>query len=148
MSKAFTLDTTYINLRPDDSATTVRIDRRFWATIDKLTDLDDGRLMGVTPQITDWPHWERHCGGDEVLVMLSGEMDIVLETEKGERRTKLKAGQAFVVPRGVWHRGRARKPGLLLFVTPGAGTEHRSLVDDDGDVDDDYDADGNLYDTD
>ena len=49
MGKAFTLDTTYINLRPDDSATTLKIDRRFWSTIEKRTDLDDGRLMGTTP---------------------------------------------------------------------------------------------------
>jgi mannose-6-phosphate isomerase-like protein (cupin superfamily) len=136
MSKPFTLDTTYVNLRPDDSATTIKLGPRFWDTIDKRTDLDDGRLMGSTPQITDWLHWERHSGGDEVLVMLSGEMDIVLETRAGERRTRLKEGQAFVVPRGVWHRGLARKPGMLIFITPGAGTEHRPLVDDDTDDND------------
>ena len=133
MGKAFTLDTTYINLRPDDSATTLKIDRRFWSTIEKRTDLDDGRLMGTTTQIADWAHWECHSGGDEVLVMLSGEMDIVLEAGKGERRTRLKEGQAFVVPRGIWHRGLARKPGMLMFITPGAGTEYRPLVDDDDD---------------
>jgi mannose-6-phosphate isomerase-like protein (cupin superfamily) len=59
--------------------------------------------------------------------MLSGEMDLVLETRSGNRRTRLKAGETFVVPRGVWHRGLARKAGKLMFITPGAGTEHRPV---------------------
>jgi mannose-6-phosphate isomerase-like protein (cupin superfamily) len=67
--------------------------------------------------------------------MLSAEMEIVLEIEKGERRTKLEEGQAVVVPRGVWHRGIVRKPGMLMFITPGAGTEHRSMFEDDDDLD-------------
>src|SRR5436190_6069210 len=99
MTKAFSLDSTYVNLRPDDSATTLKVNARFWATIEKRTDLDSGRLVGVTSQKADWPHWERHPGGDEILVMLSGEMDIVLESKSGKRRTRLKSGQTFVVPR-------------------------------------------------
>jgi mannose-6-phosphate isomerase-like protein (cupin superfamily) len=128
MSKTFTLESTFINLRPDDSAKALKISPRFWATIGKRTDLGDGRLMGMTAQKADWPHWERHPGGDEILVMVSGEMDLVLETRSGNRRVRLKAGQTFVVPRGVWHRGLARKPGKLMFITPGAGTEHRPVA--------------------
>jgi mannose-6-phosphate isomerase-like protein (cupin superfamily) len=125
MGKAFALDKTYVNLRPDDSATTLKIGPRFWAGLHKRTDLDSGRLVGVTRQNADWPIWERHPAGEEILVMLSGEMDIVLETKRGHRRMRLKAGESLVVPRGVWHRGLARKSGKLMFITPGAGTEHR-----------------------
>jgi len=32
-----------------------------------------------------------------------------------------------VVPQGVWHRAEVKKPGTLLFITPGAGTEHRPV---------------------
>ena len=127
MSKAFTLESTYVNLRPDDSASALKVGPRFWATIEKRADLGDGRLMGAVAQKADWSHWERHPGGDEILTLLSGEMDIVLETRAGGRRTRLKAGQTFVVPRGVWHRGLVRKPGKLMFITPGAGTEHRPV---------------------
>ena len=70
MSKAFTLDSTYVNLRPDDSATTLKIRPRFWASVEKRTDLGDGRLMGVTLQKADWLHWERHPGGDHRPVTL------------------------------------------------------------------------------
>jgi mannose-6-phosphate isomerase-like protein (cupin superfamily) len=128
MSKAFSLDSTYVNLRPDDSATTLKVDARFWRSVHKRRDLNSGRLVGVTPQKVDWPIWERHPNGEEILIMLSGEMDIVMETRSGNRRRRLKAGQSLVVPRGVWHRGLARKPGKLMFITPGAGTEHRPVT--------------------
>ena len=136
MSKSFDLASTYVNLRPDDSAAIIKISPRFWATIDKRTDLDDGRLMGTTPQKKDWPHWERHPAGDEILILLSGELVLVLEAARRGaargsgrriRRVALQAGQTFVVPQGVWHRAEVKKPGTLLFITPGAGTEHRPV---------------------
>lgn len=127
MSKAFDLASAYVNLRPDDSASVLKVGPRFWATIDKRADLDDGRLMGTTPQKKDWPHWERHPAGDEILTLLSGELVMVLETPRGTRRVPLKAGQTFVVPKGLWHRAEVRKKGVLMFITPGAGTEHRPV---------------------
>ena len=40
----------------------------------------------------------------------------------------LEPGQTFIVPKGVWHRGIVKKPGQLMFITPGAGTEHRPVA--------------------
>ena len=105
MSKAFTLDSTYVNLRPDDSATTLKIGPRFWATIAKRTDLGDGRLMGCTPQRKDCSSGSAILRGEEILILLSGELDMVFETGSGARKRRLKAGQTLVVPRNTWHRG-------------------------------------------
>ena len=127
MAKAFTLDGTYIHLKPDDSARAMEGGDRFWATIQQRTDLDEGRLMGVTGQSADWDHWERHPAGEEILTLLSGEMELVLDMDGGEQRTVLKAGETFIVPRGTWHRGIVREAGRLMFVTPGRGTEHRPV---------------------
>jgi mannose-6-phosphate isomerase-like protein (cupin superfamily) len=128
MSKPFTLDATYVNLRPDDSAAAIKVGPRFWATIAKRADLTRGRLLGITRQKADWPIWERHPAGDEILILLSGELDMVFETKAGRRKARLKAGETLVVPRGVWHRALVRKPGDLMFITPGAGTEHRPVT--------------------
>lgn len=125
MTGAFTLDSTYIHLRPDESASAMPGGAAFWAGIADRRDLDAGRLMGSTSQSADWNHWERHPAGDEILVLLSGEMEVVLDTAAGEQRAKLAAGQTFIVPKGVWHRGIVTRPGDLMFITPGAGTEHR-----------------------
>jgi mannose-6-phosphate isomerase-like protein (cupin superfamily) len=127
MSPAFSLDSTYIHLRPDESALAMEGGAAFWAGIEGRRDLDQGRLMGSTAQSADWDHWERHPAGDEVLTLLSGALEIVLDTDQGERRAVLQPGQTFIVPKGVWHRGIVRAPGRLMFVTPGAGTEHRPV---------------------
>jgi mannose-6-phosphate isomerase-like protein (cupin superfamily) len=58
---------------------------------------------------------------------MSGELELVLDSGEGERRAVVKPGQTFIVPRGVWHRGIVKKSGTLLFITPGAGTEHRPV---------------------
>ncbi|HYR66167.1 MAG TPA: cupin domain-containing protein [Reyranella sp.] len=127
MSQVFSLDSTYIHLRPDDSALAIEGGAKFWAGVEGRHDLDHGRLMGSTGQNADWNHWERHPAGDEILVLLSGELELVLDTERGEERASLKAGQTFIVPKGVWHRGIVKKPGQLMFLTPGSGTEHRPV---------------------
>jgi quercetin dioxygenase-like cupin family protein len=127
MSQVFSLDSTYIHLRPDDSALAMEGGAKFWAGVEGRHDLDHGRLMGSTGQNADWNHWERHPAGDEILVLLSGELELVLDTERGEERASLKAGQTFIVPKGVWHRGIVKKPGQLMFLTPGSGTEHRPV---------------------
>lgn len=128
MNQSFSLDATYIHLRPDETALTMEGGDAFWATVEDRRELDHGRLMGISNQSADWPHWERHPVGEEVLTLLSGEMEVVLDTPNGEERAVLTPGQTFVVPRGAWHRGIVKKPGQLLFVTPGAGTEHRPVA--------------------
>jgi len=127
MSKAFSLDSTYLHLRPDDSALAMEGGARFWAGIAERRDLEEGRLMGKTGQTEDWDHWERHPAGDEILVLLSGELELVLDLPGGEQRARMAAGETFVVPKGIWHRGIVHKPGELMFITPGAGTEHRPV---------------------
>jgi mannose-6-phosphate isomerase-like protein (cupin superfamily) len=127
MAKSFSLVETYIHLKPDEAAITMPGGEKFWAGIAERTDLETGRLMGKTGQSKDWDHWERHPAGDEILTLLSGELELVLDMPGGEQRTQVKAGETFVVPKGVWHRGIVHKPGELMFITPGAGTEHKPV---------------------
>ncbi|WP_422032359.1 cupin domain-containing protein [Reyranella sp.] len=127
MARTFTLDGTYIHLAPDEGARAMEGGDLFWAGIAERRDLDEGRLMGASDQARDWDHWERHPAGEEILTLLSGEMELVLDEPQGEQRVLLKAGETFIVPRGVWHRGLVKEPGRLMFLTPGAGTEHRPV---------------------
>jgi mannose-6-phosphate isomerase-like protein (cupin superfamily) len=127
MTKSFSLADTYVHLKPDQAATTMDGGASFWAGIGQRTDLDTGRLMGKTGQSRDWDHWERHPAGEEILTLLSGELELVLDMPGGEQRATVRAGETFVVPRGVWHRGIVHQPGELMFITPGAGTEHKPV---------------------
>jgi mannose-6-phosphate isomerase-like protein (cupin superfamily) len=127
MTRPFSLSTIYVHLRDDESAVAMEGGDAFWAGIAERTDLEEGRLMGRTSQGKDWDHWERHPAGEEILTLMSGELELVLDMPDGEERAVLQAGQSFVVPRGIWHRGIVRQPGELMFITPGAGTEHRPV---------------------
>lgn len=86
----------------------------------------DGLVVGAPVMTRSAPHGgEMHPDGDELLYLLSGRVTAVLEEDGEERVTELEPGQAFVVPRGTWHRVLIREPSQILFVTPGPGGEHR-----------------------
>jgi quercetin dioxygenase-like cupin family protein len=88
----------------------------------------EGRLVCILAQDTTWDAWERHPAGEELVVLLSGRLDLVQEQDGAERVVPLRAGQAVVNPANVWHTARVHEPGLALFITPGEGTESRPLA--------------------
>jgi mannose-6-phosphate isomerase-like protein (cupin superfamily) len=72
-------------------------------------------------------NWEMHPAGDELLVVLSGAVDVVLEDDGSNRIVELREGRCCVVPRGTWHRQVVRSPGRELAITYGKGTQHRPV---------------------
>jgi mannose-6-phosphate isomerase-like protein (cupin superfamily) len=88
----------------------------------------DGFVVGAPVLTREPPHdGEMHPDGDELLYLISGHLDVLLEEDGGWRSVELKPGGALVVPRGVWHKVRLREPSQLIHVTPGPGGEHRPL---------------------
>jgi uncharacterized cupin superfamily protein len=79
-------------------------------------------------QDATWDSWERHPGGEEVVVLLSGRVDLVQELGGAEHVVELRPGQAVINPTGVWHTARVHEPGMALFITPGRGTEAKPLA--------------------
>jgi uncharacterized cupin superfamily protein len=90
-------------------------------------DGQDGRLVCVIAQDETWNGWERHPAGEELVYLLSGRVDVVQEVDGDEHVVALRPGDAMINPANIWHTARVHEPGLALFVTPGAGTEHRPL---------------------
>lgn len=58
--------------------------------------------------------WHSHAETDDVFIVLDGEMRIELP----DGRVDLKAGEMFVVPRGVEHKPVAERECMLLLVEP------------------------------
>ena len=89
----------------------------------------DGFTIGA-PRITgDAPHdGEVHPDGDEVLFLISGAVTVTLELADGDRLVELGAGEAVVVPKGVWHKITMRDHGQLIHITPGPNGDARPLV--------------------
>lgn len=59
--------------------------------------------------------WHAHADTDDFFLVLSGEIEIDLE---GLGTVTMKAGQLYVVPRGVRHRPRAVKEAHILLIEP------------------------------
>jgi mannose-6-phosphate isomerase-like protein (cupin superfamily) len=88
-------------------------------------DGEEGRIVCMFEQPATWTSWERHPAGEELVVLISGRVDVIQEIDGEHRRVELRPGMAMVNPRGVWHTADVHEPGVGLFVTPGHGTEHR-----------------------
>ena len=126
MSKPFVLGKSFIHLADTGGgASQVPVGPDFWERIDERPELHEGRLLTFFHLGPGNVHWEMHPAGDEILILVSGTTAIVLEEGKARRRIQLRAGEAFIVPRGVWHAFEVSEPGDLLAITPGADTEHR-----------------------
>lgn len=124
---------TFVHLDDDGTATPLGVTESFWpdlisGQLGEPGQLERGRLITLSEFDADWPMWERHPAGDELVYLLEGAVDIVLERRDGEETVRLDRQGAFVlVPRGVWHTARTTVATKMLFITPGAGTGHRPV---------------------
>lgn len=84
-----------------------------------------GRLVMIETSPTDWPAWECHSEGDELVVVLEGEADFIQQIDGGERRFAVCAGDTVINPAGVWHTANVTKPLRAIYITPCPGTQHR-----------------------
>ena len=124
---AFDLVGTYVQLKDGGDAEPVTVDASFWAQIQSRSALHHGRLIMAFELSDDMAHWEMHPAGDELLILQSGAVDVVLDQAGGEAVVPLDGAAACIVPKGTWHRLKVRTPGRLIFITPGEGTQHRPL---------------------
>jgi len=121
---------TYLHVQDGGKTKQVAVSEQFWGDLvnGARPELDQGRLMSAFSFSTDWPSWERHPAGEELVMLLSGSAMLLLEEADGERELLLDTVGSFIlVPQGVWHTVRTTQPTTLLFLTPGAGTEHRPV---------------------
>lgn len=126
----------YLLLEPDGSVVRLPGGADFWnqlmsgkpehAGIRQLLDSPTGRLLSVFQCDTDWPNWEMHPAGDEVLVLLKGTLTLVFD-EGHEKSIELHQGHVAIVPKGVWHTARMNMPTTTLALTAGLGTQHRPV---------------------
>jgi hypothetical protein len=116
----------YLDLLDGGAAETIPVTAEFWPELMSGAREIKGRLTAAFHLAADIDHWEMHPAGDELLVRLTGAFEVLLEQGGTTRRAMLDAATCCcLVPKGTWHTVKVREPGELLFVTPGAGTEHR-----------------------
>jgi mannose-6-phosphate isomerase-like protein (cupin superfamily) len=125
----YALSHTYLRLRPDSSIEPLHLADDFWPRLmsGKLGTFHHEYLVTTHSYDKDWPNWEMHPNGDEIVMLLEGSTTMVLEIGGGEKLVELNESCAYVVvPRGTWHTSRARGPCRMLFITAGEGTQTRA----------------------
>lgn len=121
---------TFAVLRPDLSVQTVPVTPTLYPDLDADFDGFRGHVLVAAHEFSsDWPSWEQHPAGDEIVVLLTGAARMVLRTTVGDKTVELaEPGSYLVVPKGIWHTAQVSVPTRMLFITPGEGTENRASV--------------------
>jgi mannose-6-phosphate isomerase-like protein (cupin superfamily) len=122
----FDLSTEFVHLRDGGGAEPLPVKPAFWRgsgakRYDRLVgafDFCSSKDLHASTQ-------EMHPAADEVVYLVSGAIDVLLEEGDGERRIALESGQAAIVPRRVWHRLVMRQPGRLLFINSRTAMQSR-----------------------
>jgi mannose-6-phosphate isomerase-like protein (cupin superfamily) len=119
--------TTYVVVAPDLGASGVDVTATIWQDLDRqFADFKGHLLVARFDFEADWPSWERHPAGDEIVVLVSGHADMILDLGGSQQLTTLaQPGSFVIVPKRIWHTARISVPTSMLFVTPGEGTENK-----------------------
>ncbi len=117
-------------LKPDLSVETISVSPTVFEELDsKFNGFKNHVLISEFEFTEDWPTWEQHPAGDEIVVLLSGKAELVLRKDNADEFVSLtESGTYVVIPAGTWHTAKTSVPTRMLFVTPGEGTENRTEV--------------------
>jgi mannose-6-phosphate isomerase-like protein (cupin superfamily) len=125
----FQLATTCLRLRSDVSIEPLPLNAAFWPRLmsGQLGTFHNEYLVTTFGYDRNWPNWEMHPNGDEVVLLLEGRTTMVLELDGREQLVELgESGSYVLVPRGTWHTARTGNACRMLFITAGEGTQHRA----------------------
>ena len=86
----------------------------------------EGRLVSMFTFSEDWPSWEMHPNGAEVVLCTSGERTLHQEFPDGRTaKVTIGPGEYAINPPGVWHTADVGGEATGVFITSGIGTQHR-----------------------
>lgn len=119
----------FVVLSPDKKATPVINTSDLYERLDQEFENFKGHeLISCYSFTENWPSWEIHPNGDEVVVLLSGSATFILDFEGKHKQVQLsQVGEYVVVPKGTWHTAHVTDMAKVLFITPGEGTENRYI---------------------
>jgi mannose-6-phosphate isomerase-like protein (cupin superfamily) len=109
---------TYLPNRTPEMALTGGAERAFA----EVAPISDGAIY--VGHYSGSSEWERHTGGDELVMVLQGTTTVVLLAGSAEERVFLAESELLVVPAATWHRFENSEKLKILTVTP-QPTDHR-----------------------
>ena len=86
---------------------------------------DPGRLVMIETTAEDWPTWERHTEGDELVIVITGSGVFHQELDGKVSSVPFAAGDTILNPKDVWHTADVAEPMQAVYITPCPGTENK-----------------------
>ena len=110
---------------PDNRIKLLPVTDNFFRELDQtFPDFENHILVSQFSFDEPWPTWEIHPKGDELVMLLQGDTDMVLSNDDGSETVirVSRVGEYVIVPKATWHTARPHSPTVMLFLTPGEGT--------------------------
>lgn len=126
MMEAKTLSSNFVVIDSQLHAHTVPVSPSLYADLDaNFHNFESCILVAEYTFDADWPSWEMHPAGDEILILVSGAAEIqLLQNGKIVPIIFDQIGTCLIVPRATWHTAKIKQSCRIVFMTPGEGTQH------------------------
>ena len=124
MGQALRLASNFVVLNDEFGADTVEVTPDLHERLDEeYKDFAGHLLISSYAFDDDWTTWEVHPAGDEFVILVSGDADLVLAKDGGDETVRMtEPGTFVIVPRDTWHTARVHAHSVMMFITPGEGT--------------------------
>lgn len=118
----------FVILKPDMGMDELQFGPDFYESLDRNYDGFKSHCLISAHEFTEnWPTWEIHPKGDEMVVLMGGSAEFILKTNaETESVLLVEPGSFVVVPGNTWHTAIINDHASLLFITPGEGTLNES----------------------
>lgn len=126
MFKDFTEN--YAALETNGAVKTFEGGDKFWSLSgEDLDKIGENWLITEFYFEEDWKTWEMHPHGEEIVYLLSGALDLILEKDGKAQTIELRGKGSVIIPRETWHTAKVFAPSSMLIITHGKGTEIRAV---------------------
>lgn len=118
------IDSTFAVIKPNLQVDTVEVTPTLYQDLDEKFDLFQGHTLVAAHHFDrNWSTWEVHPAGDEIVVLLSGQCQLIIKHNDHNQSIELNhSGEYPVVPKGLWHKALTEVATHMLFITPGEKT--------------------------
>lgn len=117
---------TYVSLGQDGKSIQLPGGDAFWSQPKaEIEAVGKDWLVSEYTFTADWPNWEMHPEGDEMVYLLEGHVRLLLDLPAARRELEMQGRGAVVIPMGVWHTAKVMAPSRTLHITLGRRTQHR-----------------------
>ncbi|MEP4890862.1 MAG: hypothetical protein ABJV04_12605 [Aliiglaciecola sp.] len=123
-----TLFETFAVIKPNLSVATEDVTEQLYQQLDQqYASFKNHSLVAAHTFTENWQTWEMHPTGDELVVLMSGQCELIIRIGNADKHIALKQqGDFAVIPKAHWHTAHCDKRTNLLFITPGEGTQNSS----------------------